>query len=493
MAKFGILVAAALLLQPNYLPDVANQLSVTSESDAANSAEIFVIPTVVALTPGVGWVTTPTASRLEELIQNDQPLEVALKQIEESGISAALEPAMIREILASDSEPAKEWAERALAVSAFSLGQSDADPRFWAKTEIVPRSYIWEAIPGISNEIIWPGRGEIDSSLFAAFPNKQIIVPLSSVRTDADDKSQIRGNTAIFEDSQIILNRDRAASLFSTIIRTEDDDEFQQLLTQLVQEIRANPYGVLAADRIPVGDTYRLSETVTGLAEHGIYLTRFNNLPESKNPVSLGLTRESSEMDEVIAEVLSLITTIVEKASSLPDPLALINTQYDRLISFTSSGWVEETERFSQFFEDQKPRLIALSEGMQLEVASSINIFGSSASIPLIIQNPFDQEVKLEVIITSHSGNIDSFSQVLNIPAQSRNTEKITPVTHGNGAEIIDISLVNEAGEVIFTAKGIELNVQTEWELVGVISIIAVVVLLLALGILRSIKKRRKI
>ncbi|GEM_PF-6784187 len=487
MAKFGILVAASLLLQPTLAFGAPNLANSTDEL----AAEVYVVPTVIALTPGVGWVTSPPASRLDELVHEDKALGVLLSNIEASGISAALEPTMISTITTSGSEEAKAWAARALEVAAFSLGRSDADARYWTTDEIVPKSMLWEPIAGISNEILWPGKGNLLPSFFDAFPNKQVIVPISQFLPNVGQKTT--SDIGHFQNSTVILNRDKAATLFSALVQETDDNKFAEILDDLVTEIRSQPHGVLAVDRMPLAESYRFQDAVAGLSENGIYLTKFSGLNDSATQVTPGLLREDSAIASVLGEIRSLIKSGINHANFLQNPEEFKESQYARLIAFTSAGWVEEQERFNQFVEEQKPRLSALAEGIKLEVADSINIFGSNAHIPVVIQNPFPQEVTLTVLISSKTSAVTEMAQLVTLPAQSRTTEKIAPQVHENGEAIIDITLVSESGAVVASATNIKLNVQTEWESVGVISIIAVVVLLLALGIIRSIKKRRKI
>lgn len=487
MAKFGILIAAALLMQPT-LVNVAPSIAI---SDEETSSGVYVVPTVVALTPGVGWVTTAPIARLEELVQEDKALGILLSEIEASGISVALEPEMVNTILNSGSEEAKTWLQRATALTAFSLARSDADARYWVNDEPLSKTAIWEPIAGISNEIIWPGRGNVSTELLAAFPNKQVILQISQYLPTPEQRAI--SDIAIFEGSKVILNRDKAATLMSALVQESDDAKFQEILSDLVTEIRSQPRGVLALDRIPLGEVYRFQDAVTALAEYGIYLTQFHGLNESDIKLEPALIREESSITEAFNEILPLIKASLEHANYLQNPEEFKETQFARLLAFTSAGWVEEAERFDQFVQDQKPRLSALAAGIQLEVPESINLFGSNASIPLVIQNPFSQEVTLTIIIGSKSGGIAEIAQQVVLPAQSRITEKITLQVQNNGEEIIDITLYSESGEVVTSATNIKLNVQTEWETVGIISIVAVVVLLLALGILRSIKKRRKI
>ncbi len=265
----------------------------------------------------------------------------------------------------------------------------------------MPKSMLWEPIAGISNEIIWPGKGNLLPTFFDAFPNKQVIVPISQFLPLSAQKTT--SDIGHFQNSTVILNRDKAATLFSALVQASDDTKFAEILEKLVTEIRSQPHGVLAVDRFPLADSYRFQDVLKSLAENGIYLTKFTGLNDSLNQLSPGQLRDDSAMAAVIGEIRSLINSGLTQANYLPNPEEFKESQYARLIAFTSAGWAEEPDSFNQFVEDQKPRLSALAEGIQLDVSESINIFGSNANIPAVIQNPFPQEITLTVLITSEN------------------------------------------------------------------------------------------
>lgn len=199
---------------------------------------------------------------------------------------------------------------------------------------------------------------------------------------------------------------------------------------------------------------------------------------EVSAPASLGSVFESFAADEARAATIT------------DEPAALLASRVRSLAVTTSDLDPIVFESAAEAFiadRDWLSRLVSIS------LATEYTVLSNTADVPVSVSNDSGAAVTVEVRVRSTSGivQVETPSQSVTIEPRSniRITVPMTAVTNGRTALVV--SLMDPAGTVIGKPVSFPIEVQAQWEILTVVVFFGSVIVIMTIGILRTIRRRR--
>lgn len=172
-------------------------------------------------------------------------------------------------------------------------------------------------------------------------------------------------------------------------------------------------------------------------------------------------------------------------------PEAITDLRRLELLAALSYGWGDASiDAVQQFVREST----ALRSSVQVVESSAITLLADRASLPVTVQNNLDVAVQVYVRVDPDSTQLRVLETLVETLVEPRSqTRALVPVESlTNGQVDITVSVRDAQNTVIGTPTRVALNLQAGWETAGTIAIGVALLLLLAFGISRDIRKRRR-
>lgn len=172
-------------------------------------------------------------------------------------------------------------------------------------------------------------------------------------------------------------------------------------------------------------------------------------------------------------------------------PEAITDIRRLELLSALSAGWGDRSiEALQRYVVDSA----ALRSSVQVVESSDITLLADRASLPVTVQNGLDVAVRVFVRVepdTTQLRVVDPRVETLVEPrSQTRALVPVESLT--NGQVDITVTVHDAESRPIGSPTRVSLNLQAGWETAGTIAVALALVLLLTVGIVRDIRKRRR-
>ena len=133
-------------------------------------------------------------------------------------------------------------------------------------------------------------------------------------------------------------------------------------------------------------------------------------------------------------------------------------------------------------------------KSVYLSLNSSYTVLSNSADIPVNISNDSDSAVTVVVSVRATSAivQVSLPRQVVTIDARSNVRISVPMTAVANGRTDLIASVSTEDGVAIGAPVVLPIEVQAQWELVTVIAFVAGVGTIMTIGVIRTIRRRRK-
>ncbi|WP_300266058.1 DUF6049 family protein [Microbacterium sp.] len=519
--------------------DAATTHNVTENSvlvvDSDTTAQITALVPITA-TPTSGALLT--ADELTALTGDDGALTAQLDGV--AGTSAVLAvdpliPAAIRALGSAAPPSAAEWLTRleSLANERFALQAGDADATVQTQAGLsellkpLPlSSFLNEenfldspddatASPSPSptptgpvlptddelmelrlatDAVVWP-TGDVrsdDLTRFDALFDTKVttILPSTSLAAHSSAHSEIG-------ESRVLVAESAAGEALSDAAAEADDADLREdhIIEALAHLALASPQTSLLVglDRDEGRTADALRSAVLSLATIGdpVGLTALR----STEPASATLAETSEQaITERTATLEALISDearLTAFASILDDPLMLRSPERLQLLRVLSVGSADT------YAEDAAEHRAATTETMNavgVQEPSPIQLFTSAAPLPVWVRNDLPWPVNVRLSATPSDARLDVEPTIDVVAQPGSNTRVKVPVSSrvGSGTLSVNFSLNSPTGVQIGVDRSATVTVRAEWENIGLGILGGLIVLLLALGIVRTVIRRRK-
>lgn len=507
---------------------------------AAQASPVGVIVPVTATPEGGGLLTT---DELTELTAPEGALTAQLDGV--AGTTAVLAidpsiPAAIRVLGTAAPETARDWLTRLddLPNARFALQFGDADataqaqaglpellqPRTLApfldpanfprvpasvaptaasdatptptpsatETPALPSDDELMAIEGALPHILWPQSPltPADLTAFSGYVGDDTTTIVSSTAVGGQSTAHA---TAGGKD---LLVTDAAASdVFSQVAAERDPDDRQRLLAeaaallQLTQGSAPSAPLLIGLDRDENRTSDALRDAISAADSIGFELSTIRSAaPVPANVVGTPDAARAAAVPTLLADE----STLTAFSSILTDPQVLLSPERMRILRTLSVG--KSATAFLEDLAEHQAQTRATLDAVSIPPSSTIQLLTANADLPIAVRNdlPWPVTVQLFVAPTDPRLEVRSPDETI-VQAQSTTRIKV-PVSArvGSGEVNLRLSLYSPTGVQIQGDQTVRVAVRAEWETIGLVVLGGIIVLLIALGVIRTVRRKRR-
>ncbi len=488
----------------------ANELAELTAVDGALSAQLDAVdgtgatlavdPAIPAAIRVLGSAAPPTAvawlQRLLGLPNDRFALQFGDSDVASqlrAGLSGPLAPTSLQTYMS-----AADFTQPAPAVSAAST--PDPSPASTPGQPTYPSTAALLDIGTSTPNVYWPATGSAGSDTVAALgalgsadDPAHVLVPSTSVAGGARQAAAAVGgvSTPVY-DAEVSRALADAAGQNDATFRGASLAAAQGYLALARATTGAQP--VLAVldrgtdrSRVSLRATLGLIATAPGFA--GSRLAAVASSPASEITLTDPVVDDARVGD--VGALLDDEQVIDRFATILDQPELLTGRERAEVLQVTSISWTGDAARQAVSDHRDATRTTLDSVGI---LSSDFRLVSSSAPLRPWVRNDLPWPVTVVLSVRPDDARLRVQPRTTVDAQASANTRVEVPVEAriANGEVSVDLQLFSPTGEPIGQPQAVDVEVRAEWESIGLIVIIVLVVAFLSLGVVRTVARRRR-
>jgi hypothetical protein len=344
--------------------------------------------------------------------------------------------------------------------------------------------------------VAWPADNTLTTDTVAAIGAagyESVIVSSTNV-SDAGPTVNLGDTTGIVSDatiSELVRAATYAASELELI------DALEALDASLTAFAGASPGGEVVAtlDRHWPFLSYHLTEVIARLTASPS--VTFGTLAETieRPATSATVTGDPEEAGRlsVISSALSSLSGEAQFATVLADPLLITAPRRLEMLALLSVSWLPDPDGWAASSAKFLAKSSEILGSVRIVHGSDLVLLSRSTEVRVAVSNSLPYPVTVRVSITPQRPlmRVIENSVVLEIEQDATKTAFIPVEAITNGVVTIQVVITSPTG-VSIDSGFVRARLQAEWETVGTVVVLAIIVLIFALGIARTILKRRR-
>lgn len=355
---------------------------------------------------------------------------------------------------------------------------------------VLPDDETLSTIDGAAEGILWP-RADVtadDLADFRTYLGGTATTILPSTATDG-----AAGHATVGQEDVLVTDAAASDALSDAAGESDADARAQSLAT-------ANAYLFLAAQSsttpIAVGldrDENRTSdalrEVVTTVDSPGVDLTSLRGAPSSAATVD-------DEVDDDRGSSLKLMLadeqTLGQFSTILDDPQVLLSPERIRILRVIGVGL--GAAKFDEALGDHRQATRDTLDAVGIPQSSTIQLLSANADLPFGVRNDLPWPVNVVLTVSPSDPRLEVQS-VTRATIQAGTTSRIkVPVSArvGSGELDLRLSLSSPTGVPLGDQQTVRVAVRAEWEGIGLAIFGSLIVILIVLGVVRTVRRRRK-
>ncbi|WP_447914118.1 DUF6049 family protein [Microbacterium phyllosphaerae] len=347
-------------------------------------------------------------------------------------------------------------------------------------------------VEGASPGILWPrsDASTDDLDAFSAYMGGEAITVLSSTAVGGADDA----HATVGEHTALVT--DAAASAALSDAAGEDDEVARQrslaeASAHLALSAQTNPTAPLLVglDRDETRTADALNETITSFDTLGFGLAEILATPA----VSAALTTEpDATRATALQRMLDSEVVLGEFATILDDRQLLLSPKRIQIMRATAVGLTEDG--FDDAVADVNTATTDTLEAVDIPPASTIQLLSANADLPFSVRNdlPWPVNVNLSVKPSDPRLEVEPVTPATIQPGTTSRVKVPVSARVGSGEVALKLELSSPTGVPISTPETVRVSVRAEWETIGLAVFGGLIVLLLGLGIIRTVRRRRR-
>lgn len=292
--------------------------------------------------------------------------------------------------------------------------------------------------------------------------------------SDLDARQVLRGDAAILTRQAPSVSRDVVVTLSRTQAARTDPEVLRKRIAALTGSGWTSTQGLddLLAD---ADQSSRDGDAAARTA-----------LPTEQKAAS-----EVSESDLSSAtETASYLSSV---ASVLEDPSAVLGREGDVVATTVSASWRTDTAGRVSNIATARAAGDAVADGLTAVPSSTINLISSNADLPVRITSSLDQDVTVRVHLVPSAQRLQADADTtVTVPADGAVTSKVPVTAVGSGDVDLTIEVLAADGTRVGTPTTVHMRVRADWENLGTRVIGLGLVIMLAVGITRTVRRGRR-
>lgn len=292
--------------------------------------------------------------------------------------------------------------------------------------------------------------------------------------SDLDARQVLRGDTAILTRQAPSLSRDVVVTLSRTQAARTDPEVLRQRIAALT------------------GSGWTTAQDLDALLAGADESSR-----EGGDVTRQALPAEQRASSEVSAADLTRATRAASYLSSvasvLEDPSAVLGREGDVVATTASASWRTDTAGRVSNISSAREAGDAVAAGLTAVPSSTINLISSKADLPVRITSSLDQDVTVRIHLVPSAQRLQADADTtVTVPASGEVTSKVPVTAVGSGDVDLTIEVLAADGTPVGTPTTVHMRVRADWENLGTRVIGLGLVIMLAVGITRTVRRGRR-
>ena len=348
------------------------------------------------------------------------------------------------------------------------------------------------AVPGARSRILWPG-GDVTAADLATFSGyvggpALTIVPSSSV------SEKMSGHAASGEHELLVTDTAVSAALSAAAAEPDAPARERWLaaagaqLALAAQNAPAAPL-LVGLDRDETRTAEALRAAISAVDSPTFDLAALRSTP----PASVTLTVEpDTARAEALRTLLDEEVALNDFSSVLTDPQVLLSPERIKLLRVMSVG--RTAEEFADAVAVHREGTQATLDSVGIERSSTIRLYGANADLGFWVRNDLPWPVNVRLYANPSDPRLDVQRMTDAVADAAGNTRIKVPVSArvGSGDLTVELSLSSPSGVAIGSTQYASVSVRAEWETIGLIVFGGLATLLIVLGVVRTVRRKRR-
>ncbi|MDO4242800.1 MAG: DUF6049 family protein [Actinomyces sp.] len=478
--------------------------------DLAGRGVVLAVDPAILAALGVG-ADGSTASSPATSAPSASPAPTA-GATQDSPDATALSEALARAASAGD-VVALPWADADMSALAH-LGQSDLIASALSRSQ---ESAVAGA--GAGTSLVWSA-GPLDTTTLNALPDSVTTVVADTEDMDvAEDLSYTpSGHTTLGARTVLLPDGALSAALRGQLVLGEETTELSSLdtiqllraqtaiLTRQAPSLSRDIVVVLDRATAAGADPQEVAAQVNalttsswtqgaGLAE--LVAAAATAAEDGSEVERTDLSETQTADDELtasdLAQARSTFTYLGSVTSMMADPGAALGSDADLVAQIASCSWRSDPTARGTAVSAARGRGEDLSAGLTPAPSRTVNLIAATADLPIRITSSLDQATTVTVQLRPSSPRLQAPRAVtVTVPAHGEAIASVPVKAVGSGDVDVAIVLKTPQGTTVGVPASVHMRVRADWESIGTAVLGGGLVLMLVVGIVRTVRRGRR-
>ncbi len=355
--------------------------------------------------------------------------------------------------------------------------------------------------------VYWPPSGSATTDVvtrLAALGTSSVpsltLVPSATTSVAAESAIPVRGSTGAAE--LLVFDSELSDALSRAAVEGDGVRRGAALATATAYGSLASSAGrpfLAALDRAAVeGSSVSTALHAAIAAVEGIPGTATATLGALANANTTPVTIDHAQLDagrvDAARGLLAGADRLGRFATVLDDPSLLTGPERASILQLLSVGWIGTGASWTTALGAHRDRVTATLGAVSIVPPTPVNLLSAGSGVRVWLRN--DLPYPVQVVLRAQSEDLRLEVQQatsVRVEASSNAPVEIPVVSRvGSGELTVRLSLASRTGEPVGNTTTVAVNVRADWEGIGIVVLALIVTLLLVLGVIRTIRRRRK-
>jgi hypothetical protein len=349
------------------------------------------------------------------------------------------------------------------------------------------------------DSIAWPQMNSVTSDDLAILDRSFDTTVLSSENIGFPDARTARKT---IDNAQVLVSDASLSELFNAAVGAGPAEEWQAAMADLAHAVGSvasttedSASVLIALDRrIETSDT-DLGPTIDALASssnvRAVGIAELLRTP--KHSAQLVDAAQATARLDAVKKLLVDETADREFAQIADNPALITGERRLNLLATLSNSWAGRPASWELARTTYDTASTALRNRVKIVKSSTITLWADRASLPVTVSNELDQPVTVYVRVRPVTPllKVENSFVAVTVEPNSQRKASIPVQSLSNGSVELVVTVNTVGGAQIGTTTYVRITVQAGWETPVTIAAGIVVVLIFAMGIVRTILRRR--
>ncbi|UTT52982.1 DUF6049 family protein [Microbacterium maritypicum] len=347
------------------------------------------------------------------------------------------------------------------------------------------------AIDGALAQILWPADelGEDDLASFTRYLGEGTTTIVSSTAVGGQSAAHATagGNDLLVTDTALSESLSKVAAESDQVDRQRLLAEASALLMLAADRVAGAPL-LIGLDRDENRDADALRDAISSADSIGFELSALRATPAI--PASVTAQADPARATAV-TDLLADEAALTAFSSMLSDPQVLLSPERIRILRTLAVG--TPASAFAKNVEKHQKRTTQTLSAVSTPPSSTIQLLTANADLPIAVRNDLPWPVTVQLFVSPTDPRLE-VTPMTETVVEANSTKRVkVPVSArvGSGEVDLRLSLYSPTGVQIQGQEEIRVAVRAEWETIGLIVFGGLAVVLIALGVIRTVRRKR--